>query len=172
MEIILIEPVRKLGNIGDIVTVKDGFGRNFLIPQGKAIRATKSNKEVFEARKADLEKKYQEARSKAEVVANKINNEIIELIRQASDDNRLYGSVTAKEISQIFKERDLDIKTSIIDTNGPLKTIGVHKVLVNLYGDLTATIFVNIAKSESEAHETTKDFKAELASGKTPAQAA
>src|SRR5688572_29709093 len=99
MEIILLEPVKKLGNVGDVVRVRNGFERNFLIPGKKAIRATESNRKLFEARKADIEKDNAKKLAEAEKIAKKVNSAIFTVIRQAGDDGRLYGSVTAKDIS-------------------------------------------------------------------------
>jgi len=159
MEIILLEQQRKLGNIGDVVKVKNGYARNFLIPNNKALRATKENIALFESKKSDIEKENKKKVEDAEKVAKKIEGAIITLVRQAGEDGRLYGSVNASDIANaLVKTTKEAIDRKQIVLNNPIKYIGIHSVEVSIYGSVVANIHPNISRSEGEAKDTAKKF--------------
>jgi large subunit ribosomal protein L9 len=151
MEVILIERVAKLGQIGEVVRVRDGFARNFLLPQGKALRATKENRERFEKIRAELEAKNADKKSSAGVVAKKLDGESFVLIRQAGETGQLYGSVSARDIMQALLEKSFEVSRQQIVLNIPIKTIGLHKLPVELHPEVEVTITVNVARSPDEA---------------------
>lgn len=152
MEVILLEKHSKLGDLGDITNVKNGYARNFLIPQNKAIRATKENKKIFEARRSEIQKEIDEKISIANAQYNNLSGKNITIIKQASDDGKLYGSVNANVIANaINKEFGLQINKLNITTNEQVKFIGEYKIKVSLYADVTATIRLIVARSEEEA---------------------
>lgn len=153
MEIILIQPVKGLGSIGQITKVKDGFGRNYLIPQGKAIRATESNRKLFESKRNEIEQRNHEAKTVAAELSKSLNGQVFSFIRQAGSDGRLYGSVNAKELARNMSEKFQDIKYTQILLHEPIKTIGLHKVEIALHSEVVDTIYVNIARTDSEAQE-------------------
>ena len=156
MQVILKEPIKKLGKIGDIVEVKDGFGRNFLLPYGKAVRASNENKKLFEAQKQELEKRHNEQKAAAEKMVKAIAGKECVVIKQTSDDGRLFGSVSAKEIAAIVGS---DIKHNDIHIAAPIKNVGIYEVVVSPYAAVEATIIVNVSRSESEAALAYKEFK-------------
>lgn len=161
MEVILIEPVRKLGNVGDVVKVKNGFARNYLIPTNKALRSTKENVALFEAKKAEFEKKNKENQSAAEKAAKAIEGKFVALTRQAGEDGRLYGSVTALDIARGLQEAgNKEIEKNQVTLNTPIKYIGVYEIEVHLHTEVIATINVNVARSATEAKDAEKRFKA------------
>jgi large subunit ribosomal protein L9 len=151
MEVILIERVAKLGQIGEVVRVRDGFARNFLLPQGKALRATKENRERFEKIRAELEAKNAEKKSGADVVAKKLDGQSFVLVRQAGETGQLYGSVSARDIMQALLEKSFEVSRQQIVLNVPIKTIGLHKLVVELHPEVEVTITVNVARSPDEA---------------------
>src|ERR1700730_16208634 len=151
MEVILIERVAKLGQIGEDVRVRDGFARNFLLPQGKALRATKANRERFEIIRGELEAKNAERKSGADVVAKKLDGETLVLIRQAGETGQLYGSVSARDIMQALSAKEFEVSRQQIVLNTPIKTIGLHKLPVELHPEVEVTITVNVARSPDEA---------------------
>ncbi|MCI5043870.1 MAG: 50S ribosomal protein L9 [Aquisalinus sp.] len=151
MDVILLERVEKLGQIGDIVNVKDGFARNFLLPQKKALRATESNKKVFENQRADIEARNLEAKKEAESVAEKLEGQTYTLIRQASDMGQLYGSVSSRDIAEAAEADGFHVSRSQIVLDKPLKTLGISEVRVVLHPEVTVNIAVNIARSQEEA---------------------
>jgi large subunit ribosomal protein L9 len=159
MQVILVEPVRKLGNVGDVVNVKPGFARNFLIPSEKAVRATEDNIADFKARKAEIEKQDKAKSAEAEKLAKKIDGTLVNIIRQAGEDGRLYGSVSAQDIAAAVsdaKKEEISRKTVLL--TDPIKYIGVYSIEVNLHGDVSATVHPNVARSESEAKEASGKF--------------
>lgn len=156
MEVILLENMEKLGQVGDVARVKDGFARNYLLPQKKALRATNENKKVFEAQRKELEKQNKEKHDAAEALAKKLDGEFINVIRQAGEDGRLYGSVSARDIAAEFKKEEVDRR--LIRLNAPIKATGVHQVTVALFAGVYATLNVVIARSEAEAKEAKADF--------------
>ena len=168
MEVILLEKVGKLGHLGDKVNVKDGYARNFLIPSGKALRVTKANIEMFEAKKAELAKKSEEARKVAETISAKIKGKSFVVIRQAGDTGHLYGSVSTRDLSAIFKKAGADIDYTKITIDTPIKEIGIYEVKVALHPEIIDTVKVNVARSEEEAKvaEITAEKEAKLAKEK------
>ena len=149
MEIVLLERVENLGDMGDVVTVKPGFARNFLLPQEKALRATKANMARFEAEREYLERRNAETRARAESDAEDMNGKTFVIIRKAGDTGQLYGSVSARDI--VGEMEGTDIKGSMIKLEKPIKSLGLHEVAVKLHPEVSATITVNVARSEDEA---------------------
>jgi large subunit ribosomal protein L9 len=151
MEVILLERIAKLGQMGDVVRVKDGFARNFLLPQGKALRATGANKSKFEGMKAELQAKNLAAKGDADKVAVKLDGQSVKVVRQASEVGQLYGSVTPRDLAALLKDAGFVVERSQIALNVPIKTIGSHKVPVFLHPEVEATITVHVARSHDEA---------------------
>jgi large subunit ribosomal protein L9 len=151
MEVILLERVAKLGQMGDVVRVKDGFARNFLLPKGKALRATDENRSRFETMKVDLEAQNLEKRSEAQKIAEKLDGQSFTVIRQAAEGGQLYGSVTPRDIAALVIERGFGVNRSQIVLNMPIKNIGLHKVPVTLHPDVDVSIKVAVARSADEA---------------------
>jgi large subunit ribosomal protein L9 len=151
MEVILLERIAKLGQMGDVVRVKDGFGRNFLLPQGKALRATKENRVRFDSMKAELETRNLERRGEAEKVAEKLNGKSFTVVRQAADTGQLYGSVSSRDIVTLLGENGFKVDRAQIALNAPIKTIGIHPVPVALHPEVDTTITVTVARSADEA---------------------
>jgi large subunit ribosomal protein L9 len=151
MEVILLERVAKLGQMGEVVRVKDGFARNFLLPKGKALRATKDNKAKFDGMKTQLEAKNLELKGDADKVAGKLNGQSFVVLRQASETGQLFGSVTPRDITTILEKGGFTVSRSQIALNTPIKTIGLHKVPVALHPEVEVTITINVARSADEA---------------------
>ncbi|NNC47072.1 MAG: 50S ribosomal protein L9 [Sphingomonas sp.] len=151
MDVILLERVEKLGTIGDVVTVKNGYARNFLLPNKKALRANKANKEIFEANRERLEKENAEKRSGAEAEGKKMDGTTLVLIRQASNTGQLYGSVSTRDMVTSMKEEGFDIERSQVQLVRPIKTIGMHDVNVVLHPEVTIVVKANVARSPEEA---------------------
>jgi large subunit ribosomal protein L9 len=151
MEVILLERVAKLGQMGDVVRVKDGFARNFLLPKGKALRATQANRSKFEGMKVDLEAKNFAAKGEADKVGQKLNGQSFSVIRQASETGQLYGSVTPRDLAGILTDGGFAIDRNQIALNTPIKTVGVHKVPVLLHPEVEVTITIYVARSADEA---------------------
>lgn len=151
MEVILLERVDKLGNMGDVVSVKSGYGRNFLLPQGKALRSSKANLEKFEAQRAALEARNAEQRGEAQTEANKIDGHKFIVIRQASETGALYGSVSTRDVADQLKEEGFSIERRQIQLEQPIKELGLHEIAVVLHPEVTATVTANVARSADEA---------------------
>jgi len=151
MDVILLERVEKLGAIGDVVTVKNGFARNYLLPRKKALRANEANKKVFEANRANIEAENAARRSDAEKASKGIDGKTITLIRQASNTGQLYGSVSARDLAELLNEDGAKVAKSQIVLGKPIKTIGVSEVRVALHPEVAVTIKVNVARSPEEA---------------------
>ena len=151
MEVILLERVEKLGGIGDVVTVKNGFARNFLLPNKKALRANESNRKVFEANRAKIEADNAERRTDAEKASKDVDGKTVQLIRQASNTGQLYGSVSARDIVEALEADGAKVTKSQIVLNRPIKTIGVHEVKVALHPEVAVTVKINVARSPEEA---------------------
>jgi large subunit ribosomal protein L9 len=151
MDVILLERVAKLGQMGETVRVKDGYARNFLLPRGKALRATDANREKFATMKAQLETRNLERRSEAEAVGAKLDGQSVILVRQAAETGQLYGSVSSRDIATALDAQGFSVARSQIELNQPIKTIGLHKVPVSLHADVTVSVTVNIARSADEA---------------------
>jgi large subunit ribosomal protein L9 len=145
MQVILLEKVINLGTLGDIVKVKDGYGRNFLIPQGKAKRATEANKAEFAARRAELEKKQAEILAAAQARAEKLTGYLLQVTQKAGVDGRLFGSVTNHDIAEALTAQGFEVsKSEIRMPNGPLKAVGDHPVSVALHSDVVVDITVSV----------------------------
>ncbi len=153
MDIILLERVGNLGNIGDVVTVKDGFARNFLLPNNKALRANEANKKVFEANREHLEKENEERRKEAEKEGKKLDDMTIELIRQASQTGQLYGSVAVRDIVIALENQGETITKKQVALERPIKAIGMYEVTINLHAEVDVTVKVNVARSPEEAEK-------------------
>ena len=151
MEVILLERVGKLGQMGDVVRVKDGFARNFLLPKGKALRATKENRSRFETMKVDLEARNLEQRGEAEKVGKKLDGQSFTVLRQAAEGGQLYGSVSPRDLATLVIEKGFKINRTQIALNTPIKTIGMHKVPVSLHPEVEVTITVTVARNADEA---------------------
>jgi large subunit ribosomal protein L9 len=151
MEVILLERVAKLGQMGETVRVKDGFARNFLLPKGKALRATKANKERFEGMRKDLEAKNLENRGEAQKVADKLNGQTFVALRQASESGQLYGSVSARDIADLVTAGGFSISRSQVALNAPIKMIGQHKVEIALHPEVEVNVTVIVARNAEEA---------------------
>ena len=151
MEVILLERVEKLGQIGDIVTVKNGFARNYLLPNKKALRANEANKKVFEANRARIEADNAAKRSDAEKASKGIDGKSVQLIRQASNTGQLYGSVSARDIVEALEGEGAKVTKSQIVLNRPIKAIGMHEIKVALHPEVSVTVKVNVARSPEEA---------------------
>ena len=151
MEVILLERVAKLGQMGDVVRVKDGFARNFLLPKGKALRATKDNKSRFETMKTELEARNLEQRGEAEKVSKTLDGQSFTVLRQAAEGGQLYGSVSPRDIAALVIERGFSIDRNQIALNTPIKTIGLHKVPVALHPEVEVSITIAVARNADEA---------------------
>lgn len=151
MQVILLERVAKLGQMGDVVKVRDGFARNFLLPQGKALRATEANKASFEDQKAQLEARNLETKKEASALAEKLDGTSYVVIRSASDSGALYGSVTPRDIAEAATAEGFSIDRRQVVLNAPIKTLGVHDLRVVLHPEVVAKISVNVARSAEEA---------------------
>jgi large subunit ribosomal protein L9 len=151
MEVILLERVGRLGQMGDTVRVKDGFARNFLLPQGKALRATKENKARYEGMRKDLEARNLEHRSEAEKVSSKLDGKSFTVLRQASEAGHLYGSVSARDIAAMITESGVTVERSQIVLHAPIKTIGLHKIAVTLHPEVEIAVSLAVARNDDEA---------------------
>ena len=151
MDIILLERIEKLGSIGDVVTVKDGYARNFLLPQKKALRANDANKKVFEANRERLEKENAERRVEAEARGKDVDGAEVVLIRASSNSGQLYGSVSVRDIVDALVAKGHDITKSQVILERPIKTIGMFDVRVALHPEVSVTVKANVARSDDEA---------------------
>ena len=151
MEVILLERVEKLGGIGDVVNVKNGFARNYLLPNKKALRANESNRKVFEANRARIEAENAEKRSEAEKDAQGVEGKTVRLIRQASNTGQLYGSVSARDIVEALEGEGAKVSKSQVVLARPIKSIGVHDIRIALHPEVSVTVHVNVARSPEEA---------------------
>ena len=151
MQVILLERIAKLGQMGDTVRVRDGFARNFLLPQGKALRANKANLAKFESERAQLEARNLERRQEAEAVAAKMDGHSLTVIRSAGETGQLYGSVATRDIAEGLTEAGFTIVRSQVELRTPIKTIGLHSVAISLHPEVEVTVTINVARSEDEA---------------------
>jgi large subunit ribosomal protein L9 len=151
MEVILLERIAKLGQMGDVVRVKDGFARNYLLPKGKALRASEANRARFEGMKIDLEARNLQQRSEAEKVAERLNGQSFAVLRQAAEGGQLYGSVTPRDLVGLITEKGFTVERSQIVLNVPIKMIGMYKVPVTLHPEVEVTVSVTVARSADEA---------------------
>ncbi|MFD1694515.1 50S ribosomal protein L9 [Roseibium aestuarii] len=151
MEVILLERVAKLGQMGETVRVRDGYARNFLLPQGKALRANKANLAKFEAERAQLEARNLERKTEAEGVGAKLDGQSLIVVRSAGETGQLYGSVSKRDIADGLTAAGFTVGRSQVELNTPIKTIGLHSVAIALHPEVEVTVTVNVARSEDEA---------------------
>jgi large subunit ribosomal protein L9 len=156
MKVVLLERVDNLGAIGDVVTVKDGFARNFLLPRDKALRATSKNLEKFELDRAAIEARNDKNKEASQKIADKIDGQSYVMIRQAGETGQLYGSVAGRDVSEAIQAEGGKVERSQIVLNTPIKTLGVHEVLVRLHPEVSATVKINIARSAEESERQAK----------------
>jgi large subunit ribosomal protein L9 len=151
MEVILLERVEKLGAIGDVVTVKNGYARNFLLPNNKALRSNAANRKVFEANRANIEAENAKKRETAVTESKDIDGKTLTLIRQASNVGQLYGSVSARDLAELLAADGAHVNKAQIVLDKPIKALGVHNVRVSLHPEVSVTVKVNVARSPEEA---------------------
>lgn len=151
MDVILLERVAKLGQMGEVVRVRDGYARNFLLPNGKALRATKENRAKFEGMKAQLEARNLELKSEAQKVADKLDGQTFVVLRQAAETGHLYGSVSTRDLAALMEAGGFTVSRSQIQLNAPIKTIGIHTVPVSLHPEIEVNVSVNVARNADEA---------------------
>jgi large subunit ribosomal protein L9 len=151
-----MERVGKLGHIGDTVRVKDGYARNFLLPRGKALRATEANKKKFEGRRADLEARNTELRRSASEVSDKLDGVTVVIVRQAGETGQLYGSVSARDIAEALTAARHPVQRNHVAIQQPIKTLGMHQVPVHLHPEVEAKVTVNVARSAEQAERQAK----------------
>lgn len=151
MEVILLERIEKLGQMGDVVKVRPGFARNYLLPQKKALRATDDNRKEFEGKRAQLEVENLENKREAETIASKMEGLKVIIVRQASDNNQLYGSVTVRNIAQAVTEAGFTVDSKQVQMGRPIKTIGLFDVTIRLHPEVSINVIANVARSEEEA---------------------
>jgi len=153
MDVILLERIERLGQMGDVVKVKPGYARNYLLPKGKALRATKSNLVRFQHQRVELEAQNLEQRHEAEAVAAKMDGTKVVLVRQSSDMGQLYGSVTARDIAEMLAQNGFQVGRGQVVLDRPIKTLGIHPVRVALHPEVFVTVDCNVARSEAEAQQ-------------------
>ena len=156
MEVILLERIARLGQMGDVVRVKDGFARNFLLPRGKALRANEANKKNFEGQRAQLEARNLELKSEAEKVAEKLDGQSFVVIRQAGETGQLYGSVSTRDIAETASAGGFSVSRNQIVLSTPIKTLGLHAVPIHLHPEVAAKVTINVARSPEEAERQAK----------------
>jgi large subunit ribosomal protein L9 len=153
MEVILLERVAKLGQMGETVRVKDGYARNFLLPGGKALRATAANKTRFEGQRAQLETRNLESKNEAAAIAENLNGQVFIIIRQAGETGHLYGSVSPRDIADAITAGGFSANRDQVVLATPIKTIGLHQIPIHLHPEIVATISINVARSTAEARK-------------------
>lgn len=151
MEVILLERVAKLGQMGDIVRVRDGFARNYLLRQGKALRATKENRSRFENMKVELEARNLEQKKEAEKIAQRLDGQSFTVLRQAAEGGQLYGSVSPRDLAALVSDAGFAVSRAQVALHAPIKTIGLHRVPISLHPEVEATINVTVARNADEA---------------------
>jgi large subunit ribosomal protein L9 len=151
MDVILLERVAKLGQMGETVKVRSGYARNFLLPRGKALRATEGNKKHFDAQRAQLEARNLERRKEAEAVGEKLNGQSFIILRQSGETGVLYGSVSTRDLAEIMTQNGFTVDRNQIAINQPIKTIGLHNVPVALHPEVEVKVTINVARSPEEA---------------------
>ena len=151
MDVILLERIARLGQMGDTVKVKDGFARNFLLPQGKALRANEANKKKFEGQRAQLEARNLERKNEAEKVAEQLDGKSFVVVRSAGETGQLYGSVSTRDIADLLHAEGFNVNRNQVELNQPIKTIGLTNVAIALHAEVEATVTINIARSADEA---------------------
>ncbi len=156
MEVILLERISRLGQMGETVKVKDGYARNFLLPRGKALRANEANKKKFEGQRAQLEARNLERKSEATAVAEKLDGKTFVVVRSAGETGQLYGSVSTRDIADFLAAEGFSIARNQVELNQPIKTIGLSNVAISLHPEVEVTISLNIARSADEAERQAK----------------
>jgi large subunit ribosomal protein L9 len=156
MKVILLERVEGRGGLGDVVTVKDGFARNFLLPSKKALRASESNLKVFEAQKADIVARNDQAREAAGKVGEKLDGSSYIMIRSAGETGQLYGSVSGRDVAEAIQAEGGKVERSQVVLDKPIKTLGVHEIRIRLHPEVAITVSINIARSQDEAERQAK----------------
>lgn len=151
MQVILLERIGKLGQMGEVVTVKDGYARNYLLPQGKALRATKENMGHFETERATLEAHNLERKTEADALAVKVDGQSFVVIRQAGDSGQLYGSVSTRDVATTITDGGIEVSRQQIQLDRPIKILGLHPVRIALHPEVEITVTVNVARSDEEA---------------------
>lgn len=151
MQVILLERLGRVGQMGDTVKVKDGYARNYLLPQGKALRANEANKKRFEAERGQLEARNEERRQAAQTIADDLEGKTFVVVRSAGETGQLYGSVSTRDIVEILSEQGFQINRNQVELNNPIKAIGLHKVLLALHGEVHVEVEFNVARSADEA---------------------
>ena len=156
MEVILLERIAKLGQMGETVKVRDGFARNYLLPLGKALRANDANKKRFESERATLEARNLERKSEAQTVAEKLDGKTFVIVRSAGETGQMYGSVAARDIVETLAENGFNIGRNQVELNTPIKSIGLHKIVLHLHSEVEIAIQLNVARSADEAERQSK----------------
>ena len=156
MQVILLERVNKLGQMGETVKVKDGYARNYLLPLGKALRANEANKKRYETERVQLEARNLERKSEAQKIADKLEGKSFVVVRSAGETGQMYGSVAARDIAEIVSAEGFSIGRNQVDLNTPIKMIGLHNVVLHLHAEVTVTIELNVARSADEAARQSK----------------
>jgi len=156
MKVILLERVERLGVLGDVVNVKDGFARNFLLPRSKALRATSANLKVFDVQRAEIESRNAKARDAASQAGQSLDDTSYVLIRQAGETGQLYGSVSGRDVADVVNAAGGKVDRAMVVLDKPIKTLGVHSVKVKLHAEVTITVKINIARSQDEADRQAK----------------
>ena len=156
MDVILLERIAKLGQMGETVKVRDGFARNYLLPLGKALRANEANKKRFESERATLEARNLERKSEAQAVAEKLDGKSFIIVRSAGETGQLYGSVAARDIIEALAAEGFNIGRNQVELNTPIKSIGLHKVVLHLHSEVEIAIELNVARSADEAERQAK----------------
>ncbi len=156
MQVILLERVAKLGQMGETVKVRDGFARNYLLPLGKALRANEANKKRFEAERSTLEARNLERKSEAQTVAEQLDGKSFIVVRSAGETGQLYGSVAARDIVEVLGAEGFNIGRNQVDLNNPIKTIGLHNVVLHLHAEVEIKVQMNVARSAEEAERQLK----------------
>jgi large subunit ribosomal protein L9 len=151
MQVILLERIGRLGQMGDVVNVKDGFARNYLLPQGKALRATEANRKRFERERAQLEARDLELKSEAQTVSAKLDGQNFIIIRQAGETGQLYGSVSTRDVAAAVTEGGFSVERRQVMLDKPIKSLGLHEIRVTLHPEVVPRIMVNVARSADEA---------------------
>ena len=151
MHIVLLDRIRSLGGIGDVVAVRRGYARNYLLPQGKALRATKHNIQEMEKKRAELEKKDKEALEQAQQKKKQLQDLALNFIRQASESGQLYGSVSVRDVKELLKQQGHDIPSEQIMLSNRIKEVGLHSCMVVLHADVTVSVMLNVARNEDES---------------------
>ena len=156
MQVILLERIAKLGQMGETVKVRDGFARNYLLPQGKALRANEANKKRFDAERATLEARNLERKSEAQTVADALSGKSFIVVRSAGETGQLYGSVAARDVVEILAAEGFNIGRNQVELNTPIKAIGIHQVTLHLHSEVELTVELNVARSAEEAERQAK----------------